>query len=148
MKNPLTKKSYHFKLLKIKYIYIYIYILNEYSTTQLNWPNDWSVLWVLICTVHLTVCSNHVTYAFQSEPTLSSCLNAKELLAWNRRGIWSLSHCNWTRTNNHLVRKRTLNHLAKLAGSLSSVVNTYLCASFDYMSLSSYVHVSEWRHTP
>ena len=23
--------------------------------------------------------------------------------------------CNWTRTHNHLVRKRTLNHLAKLA---------------------------------
>ena len=22
--------------------------------------------------------------------------------------------CNWTRTQNHLVRKRTLNHLAKL----------------------------------
>ena len=26
----------------------------------------------------------------------------------------SLSNCNWTRTQNHLVRKRTLNHLAKL----------------------------------
>ena len=25
-----------------------------------------------------------------------------------------LSDCNWTRTQNHLVRKRTLNHLAKL----------------------------------
>ena len=23
--------------------------------------------------------------------------------------------CNWTRTHNHLVHKRTLNHLAKLA---------------------------------
>ena len=23
--------------------------------------------------------------------------------------------CNWTRTHNHLLRKRTLNHLAKLA---------------------------------
>ena len=27
----------------------------------------------------------------------------------------SLSDCNWTRTQNHLVRKRTVNHLAKLA---------------------------------
>ena len=27
----------------------------------------------------------------------------------------SLSDCNWIRTNNHLVHKRTLNHLAKLA---------------------------------
>ena len=26
-----------------------------------------------------------------------------------------LSDCNWTRTHNHLVDKRTLNHLAKLA---------------------------------
>ena len=25
-----------------------------------------------------------------------------------------ISDCNWTQTHNHLVRKRTLNHLAKL----------------------------------
>ena len=29
-----------------------------------------------------------------------------------------LSDCNWTRTHNHFVHKRTLNHLAKLAKSL------------------------------
>ena len=29
--------------------------------------------------------------------------------------INDLSHCNGTRTHNQLVRKRTLNHLAKLA---------------------------------
>ena len=29
-------------------------------------------------------------------------------------GNWN-NDCNWTRTHNHLVRKRTLNHLAKLA---------------------------------
>ena len=63
---------------------------------------------------HLTVCSYHVTYAFQSESTLYSCLNVKELLAQSRREIWSLNDCNRTRTQNHLVRKRTLNHLAKL----------------------------------
>ena len=61
---------------------------------------------------YYTVCSYHVTYAFQSESTLYSCLNVKELLARNRREIWSLSDCNWTRTHNHLVHKRTLNHLA------------------------------------
>ena len=33
----------------------------------------------------------HVTYAFQSESTLYSCLNVKELLAGNRRIIWSLA---------------------------------------------------------
>ena len=38
-------------------------------------------------TMHLTVSSYHVTYPFQSESTLYSCLNVKELLAQNRRGI-------------------------------------------------------------
>ena len=60
---------------------------------------------------NLTVCSYHVTYAFQSESTLFSCLNVKELLAQSRREIWSLSDCNWTQTNNHLVHERALNHL-------------------------------------
>ena len=32
-----------------------------------------------------------------------SCLNAKELLARNRRNIWKLSDCNVTRTHIHLV---------------------------------------------
>ena len=44
--------------------------------------------------------------------TLYSCLNVKELLAQSRHEIWSLSDCNWTRIQNHLVRKETLNHLA------------------------------------
>ena len=65
--------------------------------------------------VSLTVCSCHVTYAFQSESTLYSCLNVKELLAQSRCKIWSLTDCNWTGTHNHLVRKQTLNHLTKLA---------------------------------
>ena len=33
------------------------------------------------------VCCYHVTYAFQSESTLYSCLNVKELLALNRYDI-------------------------------------------------------------
>ena len=57
----------------------------------------------------MTVCYYHVTDTFQSESTLHSCLNFKELLARNRREIWSLSNCHDTRTHNHLVRKRTLN---------------------------------------
>ena len=88
-------------------------------------------LWVVICTVHLTVCSCHVTYAFQNESTLYSCLNVKELVARNRREIWSLSDCNWTQTHDHLVHKRTFNHLAKLAKRLSCVVRTYLYGAFD-----------------
>ena len=35
----------------------------------------------------LTVCSYHVTYAFQSESALYSCLNVKELLARSRHEI-------------------------------------------------------------
>ena len=41
----------------------------------------------------MSVCSYHVTYAFQSESTLYSCLNVKELLAQNRRNIWNLRKC-------------------------------------------------------
>ena len=51
----------------------------------------------------LTVCSYHVTYEFQSESTLYSCLNVKELLARNRCYIWNLSDCNETWTHNHLI---------------------------------------------
>ena len=62
-----------------------------------------------------SVCSCHVTYALQNESTLCSCLNVKEPIAHIRREIWNLNDCNWIRTQNHLVRKRTLNDLAKLA---------------------------------
>ena len=40
----------------------------------------------------------HVTYAFQSESTLYSCLNVKELLTRNRCDIWCLSDNNGIRT--------------------------------------------------
>ena len=48
-------------------------------------------------TSSLIVCYYHVTYAFQSESALYSCLNVKELFARN------------------LVHKATLNHSGKLA---------------------------------
>ena len=60
-----------------------------------------------------TACSCHVTYALWSESTLYSCLNVKDLLARSRREIRSLNDCNWTQTQNDLVRKPTVNHLAK-----------------------------------
>ena len=69
--------------------------------------------------IFLTVCSYHITHAFQSESTHCSCLSVKELLAQNRRKFWILSDCNVTRTRNHLVCKRTLNYLATLAKWLS-----------------------------
>ena len=105
------------------------------------------MLWVLICTVHLIVCSYHVTYEIESESTLYSCVNAKELLARRRPHIWRLSYCNGALPHNHLLRQRILNHLAKLAKWLSSVVSTYLYGAFDCMFLSCHVRVWEWIHT-
>ena len=60
------------------------------------------------------VCSYHVTYAFQSESTLYSCLSVKERLAQNRRDIWSWNDCNGPRTHNHLVRKQNFRYRACL----------------------------------
>ena len=104
------------------------------------------MLWLLICTVHLTVCFYHVTYEFDSESTLYSCLNVKELLARSRRHIWRLSVCNGTRSHKNLVRKRTLKHLAKMAKWLSCAVSTYLYGAFDCMILSCHVRVWQWIH--
>ena len=115
------------------------YFPNEHSTIYPNWPNDGAVLRVLICTVHLTVSFCHVTNVFQSESTLYSCRNLKELFAWNRREIWDLSDCNWTRTHDHLVHKPTLNRLAKLAKWLSCVVSAYLHGAFGCMFLSVWI---------
>ena len=95
----------------------------------------------------LTICYYHVTYAFQREPTLYGCLNVKELLTQNRHEIWSLTDWNGAKNHNHLFRKRTLNHLAKLIKSLSCVVSTYLYGVFNCMFLSCRVRVSEWIHT-
>ena len=72
-----------------------------------------------------TVCSYHVTYAFQIESTMYSCLNVKKPLVRNRCDIWNLSDCNGTWTQNHLVCKQTLNRLAKLA-SLAKWLSVHL----------------------
>ena len=86
--------------------------------------------------IYLTVLSFHVTFAFQSESTLYSCLNVKEHLAQNRCDIRSLSDCNGTRTHNHLIRKHTRNLLTEVAERLSCVVSTSLYGAFDCMFLS------------
>ena len=84
---------------------------------------------------------------FRVNPLSIVCLSVKELLAWSRPHIRSLSDSNEIRTHNHLVCKQTLNHLAKLAKWLSCVVSTYLYGAFDCMLLSYHVRVSEWIHT-
>ena len=55
----------------------------------------------------------------------------------------SILENNGTQTHKHLVRKRTLNHSAKLAKWLSYVVSTYLYGVLDCMLLSCHVLVSE-----
>ena len=62
----------------------------------------------------LTVCSDHVTSTFWSECTLCSFLNIKELLATNRRDIWSLSNCSRSQFHNHSFHEGTPNHLVPL----------------------------------
>ena len=91
-----------------------------------------------------TVCSDHVTYTFQSESTLYICLNGKELLAQNRCYIWSLSDCKGTRTHNNLVHKWTLKRLAKLTKWLSWIVRTYLFDAFDYKFFLCHRRISAW----
>ena len=46
--------------------------------------------------------------------------------------VVSLIDSNGIRTHNHFIRKRTLNHLAKLAKRLSCVVSTYLYGEIDF----------------
>ena len=53
--------------------------------------------------------------SFRVNPHDIVCLNVKEFLARSRRHIWDLSDSNEIRTHSHLLRKRTLSHLAKLA---------------------------------
>ena len=83
------------------------------------------MLWVLICTVHLTVCYYHVTYEFQRESTL---LN--------------LSDSNEIRNHYPLVCKQIFNHFAQLSKWLSCVVTTYLYGAcyhhFMYKFYSEY----------
>ena len=72
-------------------------------------------MWVVIYTVHLTVRSYHATYVFKNESTLYSCLIVKKLLAETMRKVLSLSDFNEIRTINHLIGKRLLKDLTKLA---------------------------------
>ena len=104
------------------------------------------MFWVLICTVHFNVCSCHVTYAFQSESTLYSCLDVKELLARSRCKIWTLSYCNTTWTWNHLVCKRTLNHLVKLVKWLSCMFWVLTCTVHLNLCSSHVTYVFQSDH--
>ena len=83
------------------------------------------MLWVLICTVHFIICT-YVTYAFQRDSTVYSCLYFNELFARNRRGIWSLSDCNVIWTHKHLVHNRTFNQTFSQTGQMTELCYEYL----------------------
>ena len=92
------------------------------------------------CYEYLSVWCIWLNVAFQSESTLYSCLNFKELCTQNWCIMWSFSGSNRIWTHNHLVHKRTLNYLAKFAKFVkfvkfvSCVVSAY--GAFDCMLLS------------
>ena len=109
----------------IIYIYIYIYIF---------------IYVYIYIHIYMTLCSCHVTYAFQSESTLHSYLNVKELLAPNSCDIWSLIDCNRTQTHSHLVRKQTLNHLAKIC--LNGWVFIYELSGCGFQSCCSHLNIA------
>ena len=73
--------------------------------------------------------------SFRVNPHSIVCLNVKELLTRSRHLIWSLSDSNDIQTHNHIVHKRTLNHLAKLA-SLAK------CLSVGLRTLCLWVRIS------
>ena len=87
-----------------------------------------------------------VKYMFQSEFTLYSCLNVKELHAQDKRNVLSLSDSNDIWTYNHLVRKRRLNHLAKLADHSANLV-VVGSIPIDYRYFSEYFRWTKTKHT-
>ena len=66
----------------------------------------------------MSVCSYHVTYAFQSESTLHSCLNVKELLAHSETRTWHDKNIQ-SNAPYRKVLTTQLNYLASLAKWLS-----------------------------
>ena len=84
--------------------------------------------------------------SFRVNPNSIVCLNGKELLAQRRCHIGSLSGAKVIWTHSHLVRKWTLNHLAKLVKWLSCAVSIYLYGPFVFVFLSCHMQVSEWIH--
>ena len=64
--------------------------------------------------------------SFRVKPRSIVCVIVKELLARRRRHIWILKESNDNRTENHFVRKGTINNLTKVAKWLRYVVRAYL----------------------
>ena len=71
---------------------------------------------------NITASDYHVRYAFHTWVNPHSIVSWMSINSLRKTGATSkvLSDCQKSRTHNHLVRKPTLNHLAKLTWKLSS----------------------------
>ena len=92
--------------------------------------------------------------SFRVDRNFITCLNVKEIVVRSRRHIWSLSDSKVIRAHNHLVRKRTLNHLAKLTTMLlvfiCTVHLTVFCyyVRYEFQRESTLLNLSESQGTP
>ena len=64
------------------------------------------------------------------------CVSVKELIAQSMCHIWNLRDSNTIRIHNHLVGKRTLSHLAKLASLAKCWVSVYELTGCGFESRS------------
>ena len=62
----------------------------------------------------------------------NSLVGTRELLAQNKRDIWSLSDYKGSRANNHLVHQRIPNHIAKLTANVWVFVYQLIVCEFDF----------------
>ena len=83
-----------------KFFSIQVNLISRHDVLAYTKKHELDVLKCISNNDFLIDCSScHVTYAFQSESTLYSCLNVNELLSRSRHEIWTLSDCSWTRIN-------------------------------------------------
>ena len=95
-----------------------------------NWPNDWAVFLVLICTVHLTVCCYHICTHFR--------VNSHSIFAWMSTGLQpTTTECGFT-------LKCVQQHTVKCTVQISTHNTTQSHGQFGQMlecSFTSYVVV-------
>ena len=95
----------------------------------------------------LSLCYYHVTYAFQCESALYSCLNVKKLFARIKNNIWSLSGRNESRTHNNLVRKRTFNPFSQTGQILWKKSYLFILQKGFFVTISSIFSLLLWEYS-
>ena len=81
--------------------------------SEKKWSRKQKTNLLLLTKIHWGDCMFLSCHVCLSEWIHTLQLSECQLLAWRRHKIWSLRDCSWTRTQYHLVCKRTLNHLTK-----------------------------------